>query len=292
MKQPARLIIFATSTLLAITGCSRRTDEERRTEIQEAAEKLVAERALLDEKLAERRAATAADLQARAQARTASREELIELAATEQSRREMVAIDIRDTIDRIVVGAEMSSNNGAKYIIDNQVRKNGDTLQSASGYHYTFEGKTGDMFVFTHTDDGFTAKFQKAKNGPCIVTVIEMRPLAEGIPAQTLNLTGEPSQSVESRDHSQSLDDHPRTIGPSRNRIVVLSARYKGNRVEKDVKPLIKKYLQQGRSFNASNGDMGGDPEFGVVKTLYITFTYNGRRYERSYREGEQVTFP
>lgn len=292
MKQPAHLIIFATSALLSITGCSQRTEEVRQTEIQEAAEKLAAERALLDEKLAERRAATSADLQARAQARMASREELIELAATEQSRREMVAIDIRETIDRLVIGAEMNSDNGAKYVIDNKVYKDGDTLQSAAGYHYTFEGKTGDMFVFTRTDDGFTVRFQKAKNGPCIGTVIEMKPLAEGIPAQKLNLTGEPSQSVESRYHSEPTDIPSRAIGLPTNRIVVLSAKYKGNRVEKDVKPLIKQYLNQGKSFNAGNGDMGGDPEPGVVKTLYITFTYNGRRYERSYREGEHVTLP
>jgi hypothetical protein len=74
---------------------------------------------------------------------------------------------------------------------------------------------------------------------------------------------------------------------------IILSATYGANGVFADVTTIVEDAIESGNAtIQASNSTMGGDPIFGVVKDLTVTYMFGRVVYEESAREGSSLTLP
>jgi hypothetical protein len=73
----------------------------------------------------------------------------------------------------------------------------------------------------------------------------------------------------------------------------VISADYFVGDIHRDVTKLVQPMAKSGRLlFNPVDGNMGGDPKHGTVKTFRIQYSYGGQNYDESFRQGAQVMLP
>lgn len=118
---------------------------------------------------------------------------------------------------------------------------------------------------------------------------------SEGLISGSTSFTGSFSFTVEVFDQDgdraeKSLQIHIRDPNLSP---IILSAKYGANGVFADVTTIVEDTIESGNgTVQASNSAMGGDPIFGVVKDLVVTYMYGRVVYEESIREGSSTTVP
>ena len=284
MLKTARL--FASLLLLvSLCSCNKSPSEAIRkrdqleAKAQEEAAKIAEDREHLAELQQEQREKVAADIASRTDAVEAKRAAILEQAAAEQARREGITAELKDFIDglplvRSLMTGEVYVPLGGKYV------QPGFVLASPAGYSVTYTKKEGDYFWFTYDEDAFALTLRKPAGGLATVEMKPKKPLVEGFQIDQ-TLPEVPSAGIGSGSSASSRG------------LRVLKATYGADQTQRDVKDLVKSKLQNGRlDFRAGNGEMGGDPIFGHVKTFYIKYISNGRTVEKSFREGQHVSLP
>jgi hypothetical protein len=134
--------------------------------------------------------------------------------------------------------------------------------------------------IRVYDEDAFAVTLKKAAGGLSVAEVRAKQPLADGFQV------------------GQMLPEVPSGNSPSgglmtSQGLLVLKATYGAGQTQRDVKDLVKSEIQNGRlDFSAHNGELGGDPVFGQVKTFAIKYISRGQAQERSFREGEHVSLP
>lgn len=85
-----------------------------------------------------------------------------------------------------------------------------------------------------------------------------------------------------------------RIIFPNtKNKVIILSAKYGANNGWMDVAPLLKTKIKNGKlQISANNSELGDDPAPGVVKQLNVIYSYNGITYTKIVSETEMLTLP
>jgi hypothetical protein len=261
----------------------RLQDEAAKTEtenrIQEQAAKIVAERERLAELQQEQREKVAADLASRTDTREAARAANLERAAAEQARREGITSELATFVDTLWIEV-MRGNQTEALRMNGQPVRSDSVIVSPAGYSVKYTKHDGDYFWFTYDEDAFTLTLKKPAAGYASLEMRAKQPLADGFKV------GQPLAGVPSRGFSAGGSI-------SSGGLLVVNATYGADQTQRDVKDLVKSKIQNGRlDFRAHNGELGGDPIFGKVKTFYIKYVSNGRVLEKSFREGEHVSLP
>ena len=164
--------------------------------------------------------------------------------------------------------------------MNGQPVKAGSALVSPAGYSIRFIKEDGDYWWFEYDEDAFSVTLKKTGNGLSIAEVKAKKPLADGFEV------GQMLPDVSSGLVGASL-------ATSSHGLTVLKGTYGAESTRRDVKDFVKGKIQNGRlDFRANNGELGGDPAFGKVKTFYIKYISGGRMQEKSFTEGEHVSLP
>jgi hypothetical protein len=83
------------------------------------------------------------------------------------------------------------------------------------------------------------------------------------------------------------------TIADDEGTLGIDEAIYGSENVSVDVKTLLESWITDNKlQVSISNGNMGGDPEFGKVKTLNLKYRWQGSLYENEVREGGFLDIP
>jgi hypothetical protein len=76
-------------------------------------------------------------------------------------------------------------------------------------------------------------------------------------------------------------------------KLVIDGAVWGRNGQGSDVTNRVRRLIRNNSlDFKVNNSNLGGDPNKGTVKTLKISYTYNGRRQNRVYNEGDRCRIP
>ncbi|HCP91257.1 MAG TPA: hypothetical protein DIT76_04305 [Spartobacteria bacterium] len=270
----ASLLLFA-----SLCSCNKPLSEtEKEERAQEEAAKIAAERERLAALQQEQREKVAGDLSTRSETREARRAANMERAAAEQARRDGIVAEVKAFVDDIWM--DRSVLNDIRILrVNGRPTKPGSVFASPAGYSVTFTKEEGDYFWFAYDEDAFSLTLRKPSVGLSIAEIKPKLRLADGFEV------GQTLPDVSS--------DVPRATSPFTRGLLVLKATYGAGQTQRDVKDLVKSKIQNGRlDFRAHNGELGGDPIFGQVKTFYIKYVSNGRMVEKSFREGEHVSLP
>lgn len=112
-----------------------------------------------------------------------------------------------------------------------------------------------------------------------------------GNPKMTINATFLLSVTDATLQHSERIFDLSTVDIPSG--LVILEATYGANGTTADVKSYVSaKNLNNTVNMTASSSNLGGDPIFGQVKTLYVRYQDSTGHYETSVQEGGTLILP
>lgn len=75
--------------------------------------------------------------------------------------------------------------------------------------------------------------------------------------------------------------------------LMILSAKYGSGARSVDVTEFVRRKVVAGKlSMHATNASLGGDPVLGVRKALEVVYSYAGKTYTKTIREGETLSLP
>ena len=101
--------------------------------------------------------------------------------------------------------------------------------------------------------------------------------------SKILNTSAKISEPLE-----ETTDEHKQPF----SEMNILSAFYFTPQKNVDVTKKIRSLYKENQSFKIDNVSIGLDPEYGVEKQLKVNYCLNGKKLEKTFQEGQNISLP